>query len=96
MATLCYEAVKQLTVLEIVLLVDVLEHAALLQPRPVERRLSAVPRQAHLLQPLHQLAAQKALHHRPLPTPSLFDNVMKTLIHVVFGELRAGHPGLLG
>lgn len=91
----CSKVIMELTVLEAVLPLDVLEHAALLQPRAVEHRLAAVLRQSHLLKPVHQLAASEAVHHGPRPAPSLFNNVMTTLLFVVFGELKAGHPNVI-
>lgn len=63
------KVVMELTVFEAVLLLDVLKHAALLQPRPVEDRLAAVLRQAHLLKPIHQLTAAETVQHGPHTTP---------------------------
>lgn len=40
------------------------------------------------------------ISHQPLTraavrSPSLFDDVMKTLVLVIFGELGAGHPDFI-
>lgn len=59
----------QVVIFEAILLGDVLEHPTLMQPDPVEQRLSSVLWQTHLQQPLYQLTAKKSVRHCPLPTP---------------------------
>lgn len=53
------------------LLFDVLEHTALLEPLPVEHRLAGVLGQAHLLEPLNKVAAKKTVSHGGLPTSDI-------------------------
>lgn len=50
-------------------LFDVLEHSALLQALPVEYGLARVLGQAHLLEPLNEVAAKEAVNSGGLPTP---------------------------
>lgn len=59
------------TVQEVMLLFDVPEHPALLQASTVEYSLARVLGQAHLLEPLNQLAAKKAFSDGGLPTPNI-------------------------
>lgn len=92
---LWHESIIKTTVLEVVLLLDVLQHTTLLQPCPVDYRLTKVLSQTHFLEPLHKVTTKETLHHSPLPTSPLMDNVTTTLVLVVFDELCAGHPDFL-
>lgn len=52
------------------LLFDVLDDAAVLQPGPVPHRLTRVLSQAHPLEPRHKVAAQEAAHHPAFAAPA--------------------------
>lgn len=65
-----YKAVIKGTVLEVVLLFDVLDDAALLQPATVAHRLARVLSQAHPLEPRHKVAAQEAADHPAFTAPA--------------------------
>lgn len=74
---LCSEVVMKLTIFEAVLLLDVLKHAALLQPCSVENRLATVLRQAHLLKPIHHLTAEETVQPGHHSTPGTKKNKNK-------------------
>lgn len=85
----------QRAVLEVVLSPDVLDNTSVLQAGPIQHCLAAVLSQAHLLEPLHEVAAEETLRHGLFSTPSFLHDVMKTLLFVVLCELDAGHPDVL-
>lgn len=69
------------------LLFDVLQHIALLQPLPVEHSLAGVLGQAHPLEPVNKVAAKEAVSNGGLPTPGIKNSIQflnKSLPSTVF------------
>lgn len=66
-----HETIIKGTVEEVMFLLDVLEHTALLQPLAIEHSLAGVLGQAHLLEPLDKVAAKEAVNNGALPTPDI-------------------------